>query len=216
MAHIVVFGGTGFAGRNIVHEAAGRGHSVDVVTTSRVIDGSRKDQVDFEQGSVYDAELVDRTARGADVLAVAIPAREIDGRKLEESVPILAAAAAEHGARLAFVGGAGSLKVTEDGPRLLDTEDFPADFLPEARAHADVLAALEATDPAVDWFSLSPSAIFGAQVPGQETGHFRLGGDVLLVGPDGRSAISGADYAHAFVDEIDRPQHHRERFTVGY
>ncbi|MGO1317912.1 MAG: NAD(P)H-binding protein, partial [Cellulomonadaceae bacterium] len=166
MAHIVVFGGTGFAGRNIVHEAAGRGHSVEVVTTTRVLDGSTKDQVDFEQGSVHDAELVDRLARGADVLAVAIPARELDGQKLVEAVPALAAAAAEHGARLAFVGGAGSLKVSEDGPRLLDTPDFPADAKPEAAAHAEVLAALEATPDDVDWFYLSPSAAFGAAVAG--------------------------------------------------
>ena len=33
---------------------------------------------------------------------------------------------------------------------------------------------------------------------------------------NGNSEISGADYATAFVDEIEKPAHHRTRFTVGY
>jgi putative NADH-flavin reductase len=30
------------------------------------------------------------------------------------------------------------------------------------------------------------------------------------------SFISGEDLAVAFIDEIETPAHHRERFTVGY
>lgn len=33
---------------------------------------------------------------------------------------------------------------------------------------------------------------------------------------EGKSAISGADFAVAVVDEIEQGNHHRERFTVGY
>ena len=33
---------------------------------------------------------------------------------------------------------------------------------------------------------------------------------------DGKSFISGADFAVAVVDEIEQGNHHRERFTVGY
>ncbi|MFD5544878.1 NAD-dependent epimerase, partial [Streptomyces sp. NPDC127079] len=56
----------------------------------------------------------------------------------------------------------------------------------------------------------------GAPDPGARTGVFRLGGDVLLTGSEGKSAFSGAEYAIAFVDEIDNPTHHQARFTVGY
>ena len=51
--------------------------------------------------------------------------------------------------------------------------------------------------------------------PGVRTGKFRLGGDALLVGEHG-SRISFEDYAVALVDEIERPAHHRQRFTVSY
>jgi uncharacterized protein len=43
-----------------------------------------------------------------------------------------------------------------------------------------------------------------------------VGGDVLLVDENGKSEISGEDFAVAFVDEIEQPKHHRTRFTVGY
>lgn len=216
MAHIVVFGGTGFVGRNIVHEAAARGHSIDVISHTRVFDGSTKDEVTFERGSIFDTELVEQLARGADVIAVAVPAREIEYKGLAEAIPLLAKVSSEHGVRLAFVGSAGSLRVGPDGPRYLDTDDFPSEAVPEAEAHAEALAALKNTDDDVDWFYLSPSAVFGASHPGQATEVFRLGEDELLTDDAGNSSISGADFAHAFVDEIDRPQHHRARFTVGY
>lgn len=216
MAHIVVFGGTGFVGRNIVHEAAARGHSIDVISHTRVFDGSTKDAVTFERGSIFDVDLVEQLARGADVIAVAVPAREIEYKELVEALPPLLEASAKHGVRLAFVGSAGSLRVGPDGPRYLDTDEFPADAHAEATAHAKVLAALQETDDEIDWFYLSPSAQFGATHPGQATEVFRLGDDELLKDDAGNSSISGADYAHAFVDEIDRPQHRRARFTVGY
>jgi hypothetical protein len=38
----------------------------------------------------------------------------------------------------------------------------------------------------------------------------------LLTGADGQSRISTEDYAIAFVNELERPPHARERFTVGY
>jgi hypothetical protein len=52
--------------------------------------------------------------------------------------------------------------------------------------------------------------------PGQRTGHFRLGTDMLLTAADGKSHISYEDYAVALLDEIETPKHSRQRFTVGY
>ncbi|GAA3290300.1 hypothetical protein GCM10020295_04320 [Streptomyces cinereospinus] len=63
---------------------------------------------------------------------------------------------------------------------------------------------------------LSPPQGFGHYAPGEPTGTFRLGGDVLLTDAEGKSHISGADFATAFVNEIERPAHRRERFTVAY
>ena len=65
----------------------------------------------------------------------------------------------------------------------------------------------------LNWTYLSPSALFTA---GERTGKFRLGTDQLLTASDGKSWISFEDVAVALADEIERPAHIRQRFTVGY
>ena len=79
-----------------------------------------------------------------------------------------------------------------------------------------MLTALRETSDDVDWFCVSPAAGFGSYAPGEATGTYRVGGDVLLTDASGTSFISGADFALAFVDEIEQARHHRERFTVAY
>jgi putative NADH-flavin reductase len=65
----------------------------------------------------------------------------------------------------------------------------------------------------LEWTMLCPSAYFW---PGDRTGTFRLGGDDLLTGYDGKSRISYDDFSIAMLDEIETPAHVRQRFTVGY
>jgi putative NADH-flavin reductase len=65
----------------------------------------------------------------------------------------------------------------------------------------------------VDWAYLSPPALLE---PGERTGSYRLGRDELLADAAGNSTISIEDFAVALLDEAERPQHHRTRFTVAY
>jgi putative NADH-flavin reductase len=210
MASIVIFGGTGYAGSAIGAEAIRRGHSVTSVSPSG---RPGPDGATSVQGSIGDAELVNKLAAGADVIVVAT--RALSG-ELSSAVPALLDAAAGHGTRIGVVGGAGSLHVSDGGPRVVDLPEFPDAHKGEALAHADVLAALRSAPAEVDWFYLSPAASFGAHSPGEATGNFRTSGDILLSDSDGNSYISGADYATAFVDEIEQPAHPRQRFHVAY
>ncbi|HWU31953.1 MAG TPA: NAD-dependent epimerase, partial [Marmoricola sp.] len=116
----------------------------------------------------------------------------------------------------AFVGGAGSSLASEGGPRLIDGSDFPDEYKPEAAAHGEILDRLREEPEGLDWFYVSPAAVFGAWAAGDATGAYRTGGDVLVTKEDGSSEISGADFALAFVDEIASPKHSRQRFTVGH
>jgi putative NADH-flavin reductase len=113
--------------------------------------------------------------------------------------------------RLLVVGGAGSLEAAP-GQALADTPDFPDAYKPEAAAGQAFLDVLR-SEQDLDWTFLSPSAEFA---PGVRTGKFRLGGDQLLVDAQGKSGISMEDFAIALVDELETPQHSRQRFTVGY
>ncbi|HEY0695868.1 MAG TPA: hypothetical protein VGD71_43375, partial [Kribbella sp.] len=73
---------------------------------------------------------------------------------------------------------------------------------------AQALENLRGTDETVDWTMLSPAQVIA---PGERTGEFRLGLDA----PVGER-ISAEDYAVALVDEIEKPAHRRQRFTLGY
>ena len=211
MSRIVVFGVTGYAGGHITAELLDRGHAVVGVArdTTRV---APRERLELRPGSLYDPAFRTKTVAGADAVVVALPAHPADGPDLDFVVPELLEAVG--GARLGVVGGAASLLVTEGGSLVLDT--LPEEYKPEAEAHARILDALRRASTTVDWFYLSPALSFGSWNPGERTGKFRLGTDVLVTDANGNSEISGADYATAFVDEIEKPAHHRARFTVGY
>jgi putative NADH-flavin reductase len=141
----------------------------------------------------------------ADAIVVAVPG----------AVQALIAQATREGSRLAVVGGSGSLLTADGGPRLMDAHDFRPEWLPEARAHAAALEVLRSAPAGLDWFCLSPPAAFGPWTGAVATRAYRTGADVVLRGADGTSVISEADYALAFVDELERPLHSRRRFTVA-
>ncbi|MGU3409285.1 NAD(P)-dependent oxidoreductase [Microbacterium sp. M1A1_1b] len=215
MSTIVVFGGTGYAGSAITHEALSRGHQVVAVAR----DTSKLDPADgltLAQGDAFDAAFVTEVTKDADVVVVSLHAVQADGSELKDKFQHFVDAAAAAGARLGIVGGAGSLLVAEGGPALFDTAEFPDAFKAEAKSHAQVLEALRSSGTDVDWFYVSPAAAFGGYNPGERRGTYRTSDDVLLTDADGNSDISGADYAIAFVDEVERPAHHQARFGVAY
>lgn len=215
MSTIVVFGATGYAGGNIARELASRGHRIVAVSRS-IEDGQAPEGGQARAGSIFDGAFVRDVTEGADAILVALRYHVEEGPQLASALPTLLTVASERGARLGFVGGAGSLHVSEGGPRLIDTPEFPDAFKPEAGAAGDVLDQLREADTDVDWFFVSPAATFGSFNPGERTGTFRVGGDVLLTDEAGNSSISGADLAIAFADEIEQPAHHKQRFTVAY
>lgn len=212
MTSIAIIGGTGYAGSHIAREALARG--LHVTTVARTAPVETIPGVTHVAGSLADQALVEQLAADHDVLAVAVHAT--GDPALLDVTPALAKAAANGGARLGFVGGAGSTLVAEGGPRLVDTDAFPAEYKPEALAHGEVLEFLRADDSDLEWFYVSPAAGFGAWAAGEATGSYRTSGDVLLADADGNSAIGGADFAKAFVDEIVTPQHRNARFHVAY
>lgn len=210
---VTVFGATGYAGRAITDELLDRGHRVIAVArdTAALTERARLTVV---TGSLHDHSVLTEATKGTDAVVVSLPAREIDGRTLIEALPDLLASAAA--ARLGFVGGAGSLRVSPDGPLVVEDPQFPAAYKDEALKHKAILDALRDSGTDVDWFYVSPAAGFGSFNPGRRTGTYRVGDDVLLTDQDGNSNLSAQDLAVAFADEIERPAHHRERFTVAY
>lgn len=113
--------------------------------------------------------------------------------------------------RLLSVGGAGILEV-KPGVQSVDLSEFPSEYKQGALAPREALNLLR-KEPSLERSFLSPSANL---FPGTRTGKFRLGMDQLLRDANGESRISVQDYAVAMINEVEKPQYIRQRFTVGY
>jgi len=214
MSHITVLGGTGYAGGHIAAEAASRGH--EVVAVSRRAPEDPLEGVSYVTGDATSPELLADLVSKTDVVLLTLAPRGDMLGKVAEVAATLIPLAAKHGVRLGVLGGAGSLKVSDDGPRLIDTDAFPKEFKPESIEMIEVLEDLRAADEALKWFYISPAAGFGGYNPGERRGTYRTGGDVLLNDDAGNSDLSGADLGLAFIDEVEKPQHRNERFAVAY
>jgi putative NADH-flavin reductase len=214
MARIHVLGGTGYAGAHVVREAVGRGHAV--VSFSRNAPTDPVAGAEYRNGDVLDEGFLAESVRDADVVFEALSPRGALAGRLEAVVDRLIALAVGARARLGVLGGASSLLVEPGGPRLIDLGEPPAEVRDEIQTGIALLDVLRAAPDGLDWFYVSPAQEFGAWVPGEALGRYRLSDDVLLRDEEGRSFISGADLAKAVVDEIERPAHHRARFHVAY
>ncbi len=116
--------------------------------------------------------------------------------------------------RLLVVGGAGSLEVAP-GVQLVDTPGFPAAYKPGASAARDYLDLLR-QETGLDWTYLSPAILMHPGTSGTRTGQYRIGRDLPVFNAQGESRIGVEDLAVALLDEAERNQFIRQRFTVGY
>ena len=201
---IAVIGASGNAGSRIAAELARRGHSVTAIARNPEKIAAQAN-VTPTRGDVMDQAGLARLLAGHDAAISSVHFLASDPAKL------IGAAKESKVGRYLVVGGAGSLEVAP-GVRLVTTPGFPVAYKAEAEKGAAFLDLLRA-ETELDWTFLSPSALFTA---GERTGKFRLGNDQLLTSADGKSSISFEDFAVALADEIERPAHIRQRFTVGY
>ena len=213
MAVIAVLGGTGYAGRHIVKEAVDRGHTV--LSIARNMAAERVPGATYVEASLLDVPDLVTQLQGVDVVVSAVAPR---GDMLGKVRPAIAElnSVLPGTVRLGIVGGAGGSHVTPGGPLLVETPEFPADYKAESLEALGILQDLQADASGRDWFYVHPAGGFGSFNPGERTGTYRTGGDVLVVDDAGQSNLSGADLAVAIVDEIEAPAHVRDRFTVGY
>src|SRR6266702_3056688 len=201
---IAVAGASGRAGSRIATELARRGHAVTAIARNPEKIASQPN-VTPTRGDVLDEAGLAALWAGHDVAISSVHFLASDPAKL------IGAAKASKVGRYLVVGGAGSLEVAP-GVRLVTVPNFPAEYKAEAEKGGAFLDLLRA-EKELNWTFLSPSALFTA---GQRTGKFRLGTDQLLTADDGKSWVSFEDFAVALADEIERPAHIRQRFTVGY
>ena len=201
---VALIGASGKIGGRILAELLQRGHAVTAI--ARHPEGlPAQARVQAVQGDINHPEALSGLLRGHDLIASSAPF--VPGI----SALLLQAVRGSGVKRFVVVGGAGTLRKA-DGSLVKDDPHIPKEWLPAINEGGELLKLLRA-DQQLDWTFFSPAALIG---PGERTGKFRLGGDDLIVGADGKSSISYDDYAIAFVDEVEQSRHVRRRFTIGY
>ncbi|MDN5940961.1 MAG: NAD(P)-dependent oxidoreductase [Nitrospira sp.] len=211
---VALIGATGFVGSAILHEALNRGHEVTaIVRHPEKLAAHAK--LTPKKGDIYQEDEVSRLVAGHDAVISAFNPGwknpDIYQQQIEGTHSIINGVKKASVKRLLVVGGAGSLEV-KPGLQLVDTPEFPLEYKQGSLAAREALNILR-KDICLEWTFLSPSAVLE---PGHRTGTFRLGTDQLLTDVKGESRISVEDLAKAMIDELDHPEHVRQRFTVGY
>ena len=186
MANVVLIGATGFVGSAILNELLSRGHKVTAVVRNAA-KLPKNDNLTAVEEDVANVDAIANIAKGKDAVI-------------------------------------SSYNPGWNNPQMgkINDENYPK--IVEAVKKSGVQRLLIVgylnfltKEHDLDWVFFSPAGAFEDADKGQRTGKFRLGKDDLIVDPaTGTSHISVQDYAIAMVDELEKPAHHQERFTIGY
>lgn len=191
---IAVLCANGKAGELIVEEAINK--SLEVSAFVRDSNKARFDsKVCMVQKDIFTLESSD--LQGFDVIIDAFGEWQnlsLHKAHIEHLVQILSG----NSAKFLAVGGAGSLYMdTSHTTMLMDTPDFPKEYIPIARAETEGLAVLRNTQ-GLNWVYVSPPAVFIPDAP--KSGKYKIIGEEFEVNSKGESKISYADYAIAMIE----------------
>jgi putative NADH-flavin reductase len=210
---IAIIGASGYIGSFIRDEALARGHEVTAIVRHPEKITVRNPRLTVVKADIL-KDRVDELVKGHDaVISAYSPGRsgpDIYNEHIKGAKAIISGVKKSGIKRLLVVGGAASLEVAP-GVQLIDTMS-PEQVTDGMLATRETLYMLK-KEKELEWTFLSPPSSIA---PGERTGHYRVGKDQLLKNKEGESKISTQDYAIAMLDELEHPQHIRERFTIAY
>ena len=216
MANVLLIGATGFVGSAVLNELVSRGHKVTTVVRN-IEKLAKSDLVNAVKEDVANVDAIAKLAEGKDAIISAYNPGWTNpdiATLITENYPKILEAAKKSGVeRLLIVGGAGTL-FCAPGLRVVDSGAIPAEIMGGVRPLGDFYLNTLMNENDIDWVFFSPAGVFDQE--GKKTGNYRLGKDDLIVDAEGNSHISVQDYADAMVNELEKPAHNKERFTIGY
>lgn len=204
MSKVALIGASGRIGTKIAQELLRRGHSVTAIARNpeKI---TTQDGLTAQAGDFTKPDAIAATLRGHDAIISA--ATFIPG----QAENLISAVRGSGVKRFLMVGGAASLK-TEDGRKVYDTIQLPEEWKAPVQEGMRTLGLLRDVND-LDWTFFSPAVMIQ---PGERTGKFRLGKEQVVKDAEGNSKISFDDYAIAMVDELERGDNIKGRFTIGY
>jgi putative NADH-flavin reductase len=215
---IALIGATGFVGSAILKEALNRGQQVTAILRHPEKLSIKDKNLKVIPGDVMDTEKLSELIKGNDAVVSAYNPGwsnpDIYNEFLKGSLSIQAAVKKSGIKRLITLGGAGSSYIAPN-LQLIDTPEFPAEWKAGALAARDYLNILRKEDQ-LDWAFVTPAIEMHPGTSGIRKGVYRTGLENPVFDENKKSIISVEDVAVAVVDELEKPKHVRQRFTVAY
>lgn len=218
MKTIAIIGASGFVGTALLNEALQRGHKVTAIVRHPENIKIVHDHLTLKQGDAIDVAALAGLLKGHDAVISAYNAGwsnpDLYNDFLNGSKAIQAAVKQSGVKQLIVIGGAGSLFIAP-GVQLVDTPEFPEAYKAGATAARDYLQELRQENE-LEWTFVSPAIEMHPGTSGVRKGTYRTGLESPVFDDAGRSIISVEDLAVAVIDEAEKQEHIRERFTVAY
>lgn len=197
MAVIVLFGGTGKAGRRVLERALAQGHQVRVLVRDPAKLEVTDSRVHVVVGDVLDAAKVEETVAGAEVVVSLFGQVKGSPRSLQaDGTRLIVEAMQRHGvSRLVTLSG-GGLRAEQDRPKLPDRlirtalQLLAGHVLADAEGHLRVLQA-----SGLEWTVVRGPRL--TEEPGRGT--YRVG----RVGVDASMQISRDDLADFILTQVE-------------
>lgn len=211
---VALIGASGNVGSAILDEALARGHQVTAIARNPEKITLNNPNLILAKGNVLKDDVAKLVNGHSAVISAYNPGwtnPNIHDETIRAYLEIIDGVKKAGIKRLLVVGGAGSLEA-KPGVQLVDTMQVPDLIRSAIHGLREVLWILR-KEKELDWIFFSPAA---SLEPGQRTGKYRLGKDNVVKDEKGESKISLQDYAVAMLDELEKPKHHRERFTAAY
>jgi uncharacterized protein len=214
---VALIGASGFVGTAVLGELIRRGHQGTAIVRNPE-NVKKEENVTSVKADVLVANEVEKAVKGHDAVISTYNAGwsnpNLYNEFLKGSKAIQEGVKKSGVKRLIVSGGAGSLYISE-GLQLVDTPQFPAAFKQGSLAARDYLNIIK-NEQELDWTYLSPAIQMNPGTSGERKGHYRTGLDSPVFDENGKSVISVEDLAFAIVDELEKPKHIHQRFTVAY
>lgn len=215
---ITLIGATGFTGAAVLKEALSRHHQVTAISRHPEKLIIKNDHLSVVPCDIMDIKKLVSLLKGSDIVVSAYNSGWNNPdiyNEFMKGAQSIQEAVKESGVKRYFViGGAGSLFIVP-GKQLVDTPEFPDAWKGGALAARDYLEILRKENK-LDWTYLSPAMEMNQGTAHRRTGKYRSGLDSPVFDKNKKSTISVEDLAVAVLDEVEKPKHHRQRFTVAY
>jgi len=206
---LIIFGATGMVGMQLVKQALYKGHQVKAFGRNVfTADMPKDDRLELVQGALFDEKQVYEAIKGCDGVLSALGG-DSTGTDVTRSLGMKNIVAQMQKAgvlRIVAVGGMGSLN-TAEGTLILDSPEFPEQFLPVSREHYKAYEYLKASS--LNWTFVCPPDL----INGDPTGSFITAADYPPTPNSNR--INTGDLALFMLTELEKNEFIHQKVGIS-